>query len=165
MSDISKKIIVLGVGNILLKDEGIGVRVVEELERRYDFPAEVQVVDGGTQGLWLLSTIQQAEHLIVVDAVTGGGEPGTLYRLEWEDIPKGLRIKQSAHDSDLVEALNLCSLLDQAPKSVVVIGIEPADIQPYGLELTEPVAAKMEDLIGRVIAELHSLGIKPAKKI
>ncbi len=165
MSDISKKIIVLGVGNILLKDEGIGVRVVEELERRYDFPEEVQVVDGGTQGLWLLSTIQQAEHLIVVDAVTAGGEPGTLYRLEWEDIPKGLRIKQSAHDSDLVEALNLCSLLDQAPKSVVVIGIEPADIQPYGLELTESVAAKMEDLIGRVLAELKSLGIRPEKKI
>jgi hydrogenase maturation protease len=153
------------VGNILLKDEGIGVRVVEELERRYDFPEEVQVVDGGTQGLWLLSTIQQAEHLIVVDAVTAGGEPGTLYRLEWEDIPKGLRIKQSAHDSDLVEALNLCSLLDQAPKSVVVIGIEPADIQPYGLELTESVAAKMEDLIGRVLAELKSLGIRPEKKI
>jgi hydrogenase maturation protease len=149
----------------LLKDEGIGVRVVEELERRYDFPEEVQVVDGGTQGLWLLSTIQQAEHLIVVDAVTAGGEPGTLYRLEWEDIPKGLRIKQSAHDSDLVEALNLCSLLDQAPKSVVVIGIEPADIQPYGLELTESVAAKMEDLIGRVLAELKSLGIRPEKKI
>lgn len=165
MSDISKKIVVLGVGNILLKDEGIGVRVVEELERRYDFPEEVQVVDGGTQGLWLLSTIQRAEHLIVVDAVAAGGEPGTLYRLEWEDIPKGLRIKQSAHDSDLVEALNLCSLLDQAPKSVVVIGVEPADIQPYGLDLTESVAAKMEDLIGRVLSELKSLGIKPEKKI
>lgn len=71
----AENIVVLGVGNILLQDEGIGVRVIDELKRRYDFPERAQIIDEGTQGLWLLSTIQQAEHLIVVDAVTAGGKP------------------------------------------------------------------------------------------
>jgi hydrogenase maturation protease len=158
-------IIVLGVGNILLKDEGVGVRVVEELERRYDFPENVRLVDGGTQGLWLLSTVQEARHLIVVDAVLGGGEPGTFYRLEKDDLPKGLRTKQSAHDSDLVEVLNLCALLGSEPQSVLVLGVQPADIQPYGLELTEKVAARVGDLVQLVIEELKKLGVSPQKKV
>ncbi len=158
-------IIVLGVGNILLKDEGVGVRVVEELERRYDFPENVRLVDGGTQGLWLLSTVQDARHLIVVDAVLGGGEPGTIYRLEKDDLPKGLRTKQSAHDSDLVEVLNLCALLGSEPHSVLVLGVQPADIQPYGLELTEKVAARVGDLVQLVVEELKRLGVSPQKKV
>lgn len=158
------RIVVLGVGNILLRDEGVGVRVVEELQRRYTFPSNVRVVDGGTQGLWLLPTLQEADHLIVVDAVLGKGEPGTIYRLERDDLPKGLRAKQSAHDSDLVEALNLCSLLETGPRDVVVVGIQPEDIQPYGLELTDKVRAKTEDLITRVLEELRNLGVEPEKK-
>ena len=78
---IKDRIVVLGVGNILLKDEGVGVRVIEKLQGQYTLPENVRVVDGGTQGLWLLSTIQEADHLIVVDAVLGGDEPGTIYRL------------------------------------------------------------------------------------
>ncbi|MBI5570789.1 MAG: HyaD/HybD family hydrogenase maturation endopeptidase [Desulfomonile tiedjei] len=160
----SEKIIVLGIGNTLLKDEGVGVRVVEELDRRYSLPENVRIVDGGTQGLWLMSTIQEADHLIVVDAVLGRGNPGTLYRLERDDLPKGLRAKQSAHDSDLIESLNLCALLDVTPKTCVVLGVEPADIQPYGLELTPVVAAKVDDLVQRVLEELERLGIKAEKK-
>ncbi len=161
----TERIVVLGVGNILLRDEGVGVRVVEELQRRYLLPEQVQVIDGGTQGLWLMSTIQQADRLIVVDAVLGRDEPGTLYRLVGEDLPKGLRAKQSAHDSDLVEALNLCSLLDAGPKSVVVVGVEPENIQPFGLELTETVAARVDELVLRVVDELKILGIEPQKKV
>ncbi len=160
-----ERVIVLGVGNILLKDEGVGVRVVEELERRYDVPENVRLVDGGTQGLWLMSTIQEADRLIVVDAVLGRKEPGTIYRLERDDLPKGLRAKQSAHDSDLVESLNLCTLLDTGPRSVVVVGIEPEDIQPYGLELTDTVASKIEDLIARVIEELAAMGVELQEKV
>ncbi|MEW6110591.1 MAG: HyaD/HybD family hydrogenase maturation endopeptidase [Thermodesulfobacteriota bacterium] len=160
-----EKIIVLGVGNILLTDEGIGVRVVEELGRRYAFPENVQLIDGGTQGLWLMSTIHESDHLIVVDAVLNRGEPGTLYRLEREDLPKGIRAKQSAHDSDLVEALNLCQLLDMGPKSVVVIGVEPEDIRTMGIELTSTLAGKVDDIIARVLEELKVLGISPEKKI
>lgn len=159
------RIVVLGVGNILLKDEGVGVRVIEKLQRQYTLPENVRVVDGGTQGLWLLSTIQEADHLIVVDAVLGGDEPGTIYRLTKNDLPKGLRVKQSAHDSDLVEALNLCALLEAEPKSVVVVGIEPADIQPFGVDLTEKIAAKVDELVLRVLDELQALGVPSQKKV
>jgi hydrogenase maturation protease len=159
------RIVVLGVGNILLKDEGVGVRVVQEMERRYSFPENVRVVDGGTQGLWLISTIEQADHLIVVDAVLGKGQPGTIYRLERDDLPRGLRAKQSAHDSHLVEALNLCSLIDKGPRSVVVIGVEPEDIRQFDLELSPSVAARVPDLIDRVLTELRTLGVNPEKKV
>lgn len=159
------RIVVLGVGNILLKDEGVGVRVVEELQQRYEFPDNIRVIDGGTQGLWLMPTIQESDHLIVVDAVLGGGEPGTIYRLERGDLPTGLRAKQSAHDSDLVEALNLCNLLGSGPKNVVVIGIQPQDIQPFGMELTDTIAAKVQDLVLLVVAELEKLGVAAEKKI
>ncbi|MEW6349786.1 MAG: HyaD/HybD family hydrogenase maturation endopeptidase [Thermodesulfobacteriota bacterium] len=158
-----ERIVVLGVGNTLLKDEGVGVRAVEALQQRYLFPEHVSLVDGGTQGLWLMSTIQQADHLIVVDAVLGKGAPGTLYRLERDDLPKALRLKVSAHDSDLVEALNLCGLLDRAPKTVVVVGIEPADITPYGIELTPLVAERMDSLVEAVLGELKVLGVVPEK--
>lgn len=158
------KIIVLGVGNTLLKDEGIGVKVIEVLEREYDFPDAVQLVDGGTQGLWLMSTIQQARHLIVIDAVLGGGPAGSIYRLERNDLPKGLRAKQSSHDSDLIEALNSCSLIGIEPETVVVIGIEPQDISSYGMELTSTIASRVQELIGRVFLELKRLGIEPHKK-
>ena len=162
---IKDRIVVLGVGNILLKDEGVGVRVIEKLQGQYTLPENVRVVDGGTQGLWLLSTIQEADHLIVVDAVLGGDEPGTIYRLTKDDLPKGLRVKQSAHDSDLVEALNLCALLEVEPKSVVVVGIEPADIQPFGVDLTEKIAAKVDELVLRVLDELKALGVESQKKV
>lgn len=159
------RILVLGVGNILLKDEGVGVRVLEALIDQYQFPENVRLVDGGTQGLWLMATLQDVDHLIVIDAVLGRGEPGTIYRLERDDLPKGLRAKQSAHDSDLVEALNLCSLIGVGPQTVVVVGIEPEDIQPFSLELTERIGAKVEELILRVIEELRILGVNPGKKL
>ena len=162
MMSETRKIVVLGVGNILLKDEGVGVKVVEELKKKYTFPSNVQLVDGGTQGLWLLSTLQDAYHLIVIDAVLGRCEPGSIYRLEKDDLPKGLRAKQSAHDSDLIEALNLCALLDQSPESVVVIGIEPEDISPYGLELTQKIQDRVQELMDRVLTELEALGAKAA---
>jgi len=111
-----------------------------------------------------MSTIQEADRLIVVDAILGKGEPGTLYRLERDDLPKGLRAKQSAHDSDLVEALNLCNLLESSPKSVVVVGVEPENIHPFGLEMTDAVAAKVDDLIDMVLGELRLLGVEPEKK-
>ena len=153
------KIVVLGVGNTLLKDEGVGVRVVEELKKKFTFPSNVRLVDGGTQGLWLLPTLQEADRLVVIDAVLGKCEPGSIYRLEKDDLPKGLRLKQSAHDSDLIEALNLCALLDQAPQTVVVIGIEPEDISAYGLHLTPTIESRVPALVDQVLVELGKLGV------
>ncbi|MGD8989225.1 MAG: HyaD/HybD family hydrogenase maturation endopeptidase [Syntrophobacterales bacterium] len=154
----SKQIMILGVGNLLFTDEGVGVRVAEALQDRYEFPENVRVVDGGTLGLNLLGIISDTDHLIVVDAVRNNGDPGTLYRLAGEEIPKRIRAKNSLHQVDLLEALTCCQALDKVPETVI-IGVEPEDITTLGIELTPTVSARVEDLVNRVLEELTSLGV------
>ena len=96
---------VLGVGNILLSDEGFGVRVVEALQDRYDFPDHVSVIDGGVLGINLMGIIAEADQLIVVDVIRNQGEPGDLYRIGGEAIPERIRAKNSLHQIDFLESL------------------------------------------------------------
>ena len=98
-----QQILVLGVGNTLLRDEGIGVKIIEELDAGYDFSDNVELMDGGTLGLRLLDPIAQTDHLIVVDAVQNGQAPGTLYRLPADELAKRVAFKNSLHQLDLVE--------------------------------------------------------------
>ena len=160
-SDIPQ-ITVLGVGNILLKDEGVGVRVVEYLSRRYEFADNVHLVDGGVLGLGLMGLIGNTDHLIVVDAVLNQGAPGSLYRLADDEVPRRVLAKQSMHEIDLPEVLALCSAIDKNP-TVVVVGVEPEDITTLDVALTPTVAAKIEDLAGMVLSDLDRLdaGYRP----
>jgi len=153
-----RRITVLGVGCTLFTDEGFGVHAVTEMEARYDFPDHVSLVDGGVLGLGLLGVITDADHLIVVDAVRNGGPPGTLYRLEGDAIPARIRAKNSLHQVDLLEALALCQALDHVPETVI-IGVEPADIETLGLEMTPAVRERMGDVIAMVLKELALLGV------
>ncbi len=153
-----KQIIIMGVGNILFTDEGVGVRVAEALNQQYEFPENVRIVDGGVLGMNLLGTISQADVLIVVDAVRNGQPPGTLYRLEGEDIPKRVLAKNSLHQVDLLEALTFCQALDKSPETVI-IGIEPEDIKTVGLEMTATVRNKLSAMVEMVIIELGHMGI------
>jgi len=123
------KILILGVGCILLTDEGFGVRVVEALAQRYEFPENVSLVDGGVLGLNLLGVVSEADHLIVIDVIRNNGRPGDLYRLEKEAIPERIRAKNSLHQIDLLEALTLCKALDTNAPETVIVGVEPKDIQ------------------------------------
>jgi hydrogenase maturation protease len=152
-----KQIMILGVGNLLFTDEGVGVRVAEALQDRYEFPQNVRVVDGGTLGLNLLGVISEADHLIVVDAVRQGGEPGSLYRLAGEQIPQRIRAKNSLHQVEFLEALTCCQALDKVPETVIV-GVEPEDITTMSIELTSTVGARVDDLVEAVLKELTSLG-------
>jgi hydrogenase maturation protease len=160
MPDLTKKpnITILGVGNILLKDEGVGVRVVEYLYRRYDFPENVQIVDGGVLGIRLMGVIGNTDYLIVVDAVCNRSAPGTLYRMADDQVPRRVLAKQSMHQLDLPEVLALCSAIDQNPK-VVVVGVEPQDITTMDVELTPAIAARIPDLAAMVLAELDALAV------
>lgn len=151
------RILVLGVGNILLHDEGIGIRVIEELQARYEFSENVEFYDGGTLGLRLLDPITGADHLIVVDAVQNGEAPGTIYRLDADDLNKRVTFKNSLHQLDLVETLAYAEVLGNRPRTVIV-GIEPADISPWGLELTAIVQSRMADLCERVLGEIQKAG-------
>lgn len=152
------RITVLGVGNILLSDEGVGVRVVERLNRRYRFPENVQLLDGGVLGMRLMGVIGSTDVLIVVDAVKNNQAAGTLYRLADDEVPRRVLAKQSMHQIDLPEVLALCSAIDQNPRTVVV-GVEPEDITTMDVALTATIAAKVDDLADMVLAELDRLGI------
>ena len=151
-----KHIMVLGVGNLLFTDEGVGIHAVQTLLEQYEFSQNVSIEDGGVLGINLLGIISEADDLIVVDAIRNGGAPGTLYRLEGDDIPKRILAKNSLHQVDLLEALTLCQALDKVPETVIV-GVEPEDIETLGLELTPPVQKKMGDLIAMVLKELDRL--------
>jgi hydrogenase maturation protease len=151
-------IMILGVGNILFTDEGVGVRAAERLSEVYEFPENVSVVDGGTLGINLLGTISEADHLIVVDAVKNGGQAGSLYRLEGEAVPKRILAKNSLHQIDLLEALTFCQALDKVPETVIV-GVEPQDINTVSLELTPLIQERLVDLVQMVLEELDRLGI------
>jgi hydrogenase maturation protease len=152
-----EKILVLGVGNILLRDEGIGVRIVELLQAEYTFSPNVRLMDGGTLGLRLLDPISETDHLIVVDAVQNGQPPGTIYRLGTEELEKRVTFKNSLHQLDLVETLAYAEILGHRPDAVIV-GIEPEDISPWGTELTDVVRARVPELCGRVLQEIEKAG-------
>ncbi|MGD9026018.1 MAG: HyaD/HybD family hydrogenase maturation endopeptidase, partial [Desulfobacterales bacterium] len=116
-------VMVLGIGCTLYSDEGFGVRVVEKMQREYQFPENVLLVDGGVLGINLLGVISKPQHLIVVDAIRNQGKPGDLYRLAGDAIPERIRAKNSLHQVDFLEALTLCQALDHVPETVIV-GVE-----------------------------------------
>ena len=153
---------ILGIGCILYSDEGFGVRVVEKMEKLYEFPDNVLLVDGGVLGINLLGVISKPDHLIVVDAIRNRGKPGDLYRLEGDTIPERIRAKNSLHQVDFLEALTLCRALDKAPKTVI-IGVEPEDIETMSLELTATIQAKVDAVIEMALAELDRLGVSYKK--
>jgi hydrogenase maturation protease len=157
-------ITVLGIGNILLSDEGFGVRVIEKLYEEYDFPDNVSVVDGGVLGIHLLGVLSEARHLIVVDAVKNKQAPGTMYRLEKEELPERILLKNSLHQTDFLETLTLCQAIDKVPQTTVVLGVEPEDITTHSVDLTPAVAARVEDMMARVIQELEMLGVTCRKR-
>jgi hydrogenase maturation protease len=160
--DRSPNVLVLGAGNILLSDEGIGVRVVEALQQRYQVPEGVEILDGGTCGMDLLDVIAGRDHLILVDAVNTGSPPGTIVRLKDDELPAVFRTKSSPHQLGLQDVLALLRLLDQAPAHVTVIGVQPASLD-LGLELTPLIAARLDEMLTMVIAELAAIG-RPARE-
>lgn len=158
------RITVLGIGNILLTDEGFGVRVIEKLHEQYTFPENVSILDGGVLGIHLLGVMSESDHLIVVDAVKNHQPPGTLYRLEQDELPCRILMKNSLHQTDFLETLTLCEALDHVPKTLV-LGAEPEDITTHGVELTPAVAARVDEMIEKVLDELSRLGVTYQKKV
>ena len=156
-------VMILGIGCILYSDEGFGVRVVEQMEKQYEFSDNVLLVDGGVLGINLLGVISKPRHLIVVDAIRNKGKPGDLYRLEGDAIPARIRAKNSLHQIDFLEALTLCQAMEKVPEAVI-LGVEPEDINTLSTELTETTQDRMEDIIQMVLGELGRLGITYREK-
>ncbi|MBW1649159.1 MAG: HyaD/HybD family hydrogenase maturation endopeptidase [Deltaproteobacteria bacterium] len=156
-------ITILGVGNILLTDEGFGVHLIRGLEKRYDFPANVRVMDGGVLGLNLLNVILESDRLIAVDVIRSGGAPGTLYRIDNDEIPTRIKAKNSLHQLDFIESLTKGAAIGEVPYTVI-IGTEPKDIETHSLELTPEIKEAIEPVMNMVLSELDNLGIKYKKK-
>ena len=152
-------ILVLGIGNILLQDEGIGVRVVEDLEKQYTLPEGVEVVDGGTSGMDLLDTVLDRDHLIVVDAVHTGDPPGTLVKLQGDEVPVFFRSKISPHQLGLSDLLANVTLMEALPARMTLIGVVPQSMET-GIELTELLETRRPDLLAMVLEALNESGVE-----
>jgi hydrogenase maturation protease len=150
-------ILILGIGNVLLTDEGIGVRTLKELERRFTFPDNVELLDGGTAGIELLRHIRMRDYLIIIDAMKFNQEPGTVFRVEGADVPAAFRTRISPHQLGLSDLLAAAMLTDELPKNLVLFGVEPESID-IGLDLTDTVEASVEKLVSAVADELRTVG-------
>ena len=156
---MADKILVLGVGNVLLSDEGAGVRAVEELQRRYTFPAQVELIDGGTMGLDLLGYLDDTTHLFIVDAILSSKPPGSVHIEKLLDPPAYFRQKISPHQIGLSELLAVASMQDCLPPSITLFGIVPLDLST-GMEMSPAVAAAVEQVVFAVVQELVLMGIE-----
>ncbi|OWW18708.1 HyaD/HybD family hydrogenase maturation endopeptidase [Noviherbaspirillum denitrificans] len=152
------RIVILGVGNILLSDEGIGVRAIEAFRDAYRLPPEVDLIDGGTTGMEMLEDLANATHLIIVDAVRCGQPPGTMVRIADEDVPVFFKTKLSPHQIGLSDVLATLALSGEEPGSVTVLGVQPVSLET-GMSLSPPVEALLPALTARLAGELGRLGI------
>ncbi|MEI6125323.1 MAG: HyaD/HybD family hydrogenase maturation endopeptidase [Pseudomonadota bacterium] len=151
-------IAIIGLGNILLRDEGVGVRVIEQLKKNYSFSPSINIIDGGTLGFALINEIQDCEKLIIVDAVKAGEKPGTIYKFSREDIELKIPVAVSVHDVGFLEVLNQWKMLGVCP-AVVFFGIEPYDISSFDMSLSSLMQEKIPKLVGLILEELKNDGI------
>jgi hydrogenase maturation protease len=151
------KALVLGIGNILWADEGFGVRAVEAFDRRFVLPDGVELLDGGTQGLYLVQNVTEAEDLLVFDAIDYGLAPGELKLVRDDEVPKFTGAKKmSLHQTGFQEVLSAADLLGRYPRRLALIGAQPLDLEDWGGPLTARVRAQIGpaiELARRVLAE------------
>jgi hydrogenase maturation protease len=148
----------LGVGNILLSDEGIGVRAIEKLQMDYDLPPEVVVIDGGTTGMEMLDDLSKCDHIIIIDAVRSGKAPASIVRLTGDQVPVFFKTKLSPHQIGLSDVLATLAFIDEQPGGVTVIGVEPVSLET-GMALSPQVEARLPELMDLVVTELRELGV------
>lgn len=153
--------LVLGIGNLLWADEGFGVRCVEAFAQRFRTPQGVVVMDGGTQGLYLLPYVQAARRLLVFDAVDYGLPPGTLHLVEGEAVPRFLGArKMSLHQTGFQEVLAAAELTGQLPESLLLIGVQPVELEDYGGSLRPAVRAQIGPALDLAAERLRDWGIR-----
>ena len=158
---MSPRTLILGIGNVLWADEGFGVRCVEALLRDWSFPSHVRVMDGGTQGLYLLPFLEEAEALLVFDAVDYGLPPGTLKVVEGPEVPAFMGAKKmSLHQTGFQDVLATATLMGRCPSDLVLIGCQPEELEDYGGGLRASVAAQIAPAIEVALRWLAARGIE-----
>ena len=157
------EVTILGVGNVILRDEGFGVRVMEYLASHYDWPDTVQLVDGGTLGIELTQYVTGTEKLLVIDSINGHAAPGTKFRLHNEAIMEHLQDKLSAHEVGIQDVLALLTVTGHKIPDVVVIGAQPYDLEA-GVELSDGMKALLPEVADEALAQLKAWGIDPVPR-
>jgi hydrogenase maturation protease len=153
-------VLILGLGNLLLSDEGVGVHAVNALGRRFQMPEGVESLDGGTSGMDLLDAIAGRDHLIVCDAIRSDERPGSVQRIDGDSIPAFFATRISPHQLGLSEVLANLELLGERPEHVTIIGVVPADLS-LGTELSAVGREGMEQSIDFILEELAAIGVRP----
>jgi len=160
--DTNDTIVVLGIGNVLWADEGFGVRCVEALDQRFQFAPHVSLVDGGTQGLYLIQHVQAARKLLIFDAIDYGLPAGTLKLIENEEVPRFMGAKKmSLHQTGFQEVLALAQLTESYPEQVLLVGCQPEELEDYGGSLRPRIREAMEEALQLGLDALQRWGADP----
>ena len=159
------QLLVLGIGNILWADEGFGVRCVEALNAAWQFRDDVTVLDGGTQGLYLLPFLEEARRLIVFDAVDYGMQPGEMVIAKDDDVPRFMGVKKmSLHQTGFQEVIACASLAGRLPESMVLIGVQPEQLEDFGGSLRDIVKAQIPRALEVALEQMKEWGIPCAPR-
>lgn len=150
---------VLGIGNIILSDEGFGVRVVEYLEKNFTFPENVRLIDGGTLGVELMHFITGTERLLIIDSINGGAEPGKIFHLRDDELKNYFAQKISAHEVGIQDVLTMLELSGKKIPCVELIGAQPFSLEA-GVELSEPMKKLLPLFADKAVAILKSWGLE-----
>ena len=157
--DHRKTVTVLGIGNVLYSDEGLGVHVLPELRKALSNREQVEIIEGATDGLRLLEPVEEAEYLIVIDAINAEAQPGTLIVLKDDEIPAFFSRKLSVHQLGFHEVLQAAKLRDKWPKEVKLFGLQPASLA-FGIGMSEEVKQAIPALIDAVVEQIDRWGIR-----
>ena len=156
---MTERALILGIGNLLWADEGFGIRAVEELAANWAFTDDVRILDGGTQGLYLLPFLEEAEILVVFDAVDYGLPPGTMKVVEGDEVPAFMGAKKmSLHQTGFQDVIATASLMGICPEKLLLIGVQPVELEDYGGGLREATAAQIGPAIEIALARLADWG-------
>jgi len=156
---------ILGVGNLLLGDEGFGVHVINRLQESYRFPASVELLDGGTAGIMLSPFIEDKDILFVIDVVSLDADPGSIHLFGHEDVCTGnIQTRMSPHQVGLLEIIDLCRLREKAPQRIEMITVVPADLSTR-IGLSRPLVRAVDRVIALLLGRLEKMDIFPTKGV
>lgn len=161
--DYENSIVVLGVGNILLTDEGLGVHVVEDLKANYNFTPHISLIDGGTMGMELLTYMRGMKKILLIDAVNGGEAPGTIYEFPHRELEQYFTDHISVHEVGMQDILRIRAIQENPLEDAIVIGVEPESLE-VGFEPSEPVQRALPEVKERVLRVLRDWGVQITRK-
>ena len=161
--DYDNSIVVLGVGNILLTDEGLGVHVVKELKENYNFTPEISLIDGGTMGMELLTYMRGMKRILLIDAINGGEAPGTVYEFPHRELEQYFTEHISVHEVGMQDILRIRAIQENPLEDAIVIGVEPESLE-IGFESSAPVQAVLPEVKERVLRVLRNWGVQVEPK-